>query len=132
MDLQPLWDDGPVIAVHALVAVAAFGLGTAQLALPKGTRTHRLCGYGWAAAMAAVAVSSFWIHEFRTFGPFSVIHLLSLLVLVSLWRAIYLARRGRIAEHRRVMLSLYGLALVLTGLFTLWPGRTMHAVLFGT
>jgi uncharacterized membrane protein len=29
------------------------------------------------------------------------------------------------------MIWLYALALVATGLFTLWPGRIMHAVVFG-
>jgi uncharacterized membrane protein len=30
------------------------------------------------------------------------------------------------------MLSLYFLALIVTGLFTLLPGRVMHSVLFGS
>jgi uncharacterized membrane protein len=29
------------------------------------------------------------------------------------------------------MLLLFWLALVLTGAFTFWPGRVMHAVVFG-
>jgi uncharacterized membrane protein len=29
------------------------------------------------------------------------------------------------------MISIYSLALVVTGLFTLWPGRIAHKVLFG-
>ena len=30
------------------------------------------------------------------------------------------------------MAWVYALALVVTGLFTLWPGRIMHQVLFGS
>jgi uncharacterized membrane protein len=33
--------------------------------------------------------------------------------------------------HRNSMIQLYVLALLLTGAFTLVPGRTMHAVIFG-
>lgn len=131
MTWQPLWNDGPVIAVHALVALAAMGVGGVQFALPPGTRLHRVLGYGWVAAMATVALSSFWIRQFQTIGPFSPIHILSAVTLLAIWYAIRMARRGRIAAHRRTMTQLYLLALVLTGAFTLLPGRTMHAVLFG-
>lgn len=41
------------------------------------------------------------------------------------------ARRGEIARHRRSMKLFYGLALGVTGLFTLWPGRSMFKVRFG-
>jgi uncharacterized membrane protein len=131
VSLEPLWADGPVVAVHALLALAAMVAGATQLALPKGTPLHRAVGVGWTGAMAVVAASSFLIHEFRMVGPFSPIHLLSLLVLVSLWQAVRAARAGNIRRHKWIMVQLYGFALILTGAFTLLPGRTMHAVLFG-
>jgi len=77
------------------------------------------------------AVSSFWIHQSRLFGPFSPIHLLSILTLVGLPRAIWLARQGNIAAHGRLMLILFFFAPVSAGAFTLAPGRLMHAVVFG-
>lgn len=131
MNWQVLWNDGLIISVHALAALLAMVLGAIQLAAPKGTRFHRTLGYIWVCAMALVALSSFWIHEFRWVGPFSVIHLLSLLVLVTLFYAIRAVRRGNVAGHRAAMIQLYLLALLLTGAFTLLPGRTMHAVIFG-
>jgi len=131
MNWQPLWNDGLVISGHALAAMFAMGLGGLQLAAPKGTLLHRVLGYLWVGAMAAVAVSSFWIHEFRMIGPFSPIHALSALVLVTLIYSVSAARRGNVAAHRASMIQLFVLALVLTGAFTLLPGRTMHAVLFG-
>ena len=45
--------------------------------------------------------------------------------------AIRSARNGNIIRHKRMMKLLYILALIVTGLFTLLPGRTMNAVLFG-
>ena len=64
-------------------------------------------------------------------GPISPIHLLSLITLVMLWRAMRAARAGRTVAHGRAMTTLFALALIVTGFFTLWPGRTMHAVIFG-
>jgi len=132
MSLAPLWADGWVIASHALVALAAMAVGAVQFALPKGTALHRGLGAAWVGAMAFVAGGSFWIHEFRIVGPFSPIHLLSLLTLVTLVGAVRAARRGEVRAHARAMTTLYVLALLLTGAFTLLPGRTMHAVLFGS
>lgn len=121
----------PLIQMHAILAVAAIILGGVQLAAPKGTPAHRLLGRVWVACLAVVAVSSFWIHEVRMFGLFSPIHILSVLTLIALWQSIRLARRGDIARHRKAMLRLYVLALLITGGFTLLPGRLMHGVLFG-
>ncbi len=131
MNWQALWDDGFVISIHAIVAIVAMAAGAIQLAAPKGTMRHRWLGFGWVVTMAIVAVSSFWIHEFRWWGPFSVIHLLSVLVLVTLAYSIRAVRSGNVTAHRNSMVQLYILALLLTGGFTLVPGRTMHAVLFG-
>ena len=44
--------------------------------------------------MGVVAMSGFWIHEFQWFGPFSIIHVLSLLVFATLIYAIRAIRRG--------------------------------------
>lgn len=114
-----------------MAAFAALALGAAQFLLPKGTALHRGLGYAWILSMAYVALSSFAIYELRLIGPFSPIHGLSVLTLVSLVQAIRAARQGNIAQHQRIMRSLYFLALIVTGLFTLLPGRAMHTVVFG-
>jgi uncharacterized membrane protein len=131
MTLEPLLAAPAIIQVHVMVALGAFGLGLAQLALPKGSPRHRAMGYAWAGLMAAVALSSFWIHTIRMIGPFSPIHLLSILTLAGLARAIWLARRGDVAGHRKVMTSLFIFALIGAGVFTLVPGRLMHQIVFG-
>jgi uncharacterized membrane protein len=94
MTLVPLLSASPVIQVHAYLAIAAIGLGALQFSRMKGTRSHRAIGWIWVAVMMTVAGSSLFIHEIRTWGIWSPIHLLSV--------------------------------------FTLWPGRIMHQVLFGT
>jgi uncharacterized membrane protein len=132
MSFAPLLDAAPAIPVHAFAAMAAFALGLVQFALPKGTLPHRTVGWIWVALMAAVAVSSFWIHQIRLVGPFSPIHLLSILTLVMLPLAVWRAHTHKVAAHRRAMIALFAGALLIAGLFTLLPGRIMHAVLFGS
>jgi uncharacterized membrane protein len=78
MSLAPLLDAAPAIPLHALAAMAAFALGIVQFAAPKGTLPHRTLGWIWVALMAVVALSSFWIHQIRLFGPWGPIHLLSI------------------------------------------------------
>lgn len=131
MSLDPLLAEGFAVASHAVAAIAALLLGTVQLAAPKGTLPHRALGYVWAGLMLYIAASGFWIHELQLWGRWSPIHLLSILVLVTVPLAVWRAHRHEVTAHKRGMIALYALALVVTGLFTLWPGRVMHAVLFG-
>lgn len=131
MSLDPLLAEGVVIASHAFAAIVALVLGAVQLAAPKGTLPHRTLGYVWAGLMLYVAAGSFWISELQLWGRWSPIHLLSGLVIVTVPLAVWRARRHEVRAHKRGMIALYALALVVTGLFTLWPGRAMHAVLFG-
>lgn len=130
MTLAPLATASPVIQLHAAAAVAALALGTAQFALPKGGRTHRGLGRLWIGLMAVVALSSFGIAELRQVGPISWIHGLSVATLIALALGMAHARRGRVAAHRWTMIGLFVGALIITGLFTLVPGRIMHRVLF--
>lgn len=130
MDATPLMASSLTIQIHALSALAAMLLGMLVLFLRKGTRLHKTLGRIWVAVMAVVALSSFLITEVRMFGPYSWIHALSVLTLFSLVSGILAIRRGNVVAHRATMISLYGFALLLTGAFTLLPGRRMHAVLF--
>jgi uncharacterized membrane protein len=131
MSLAPLLDASGTIPLHAFAAMAAFALGIVQFAAPKGTLPHRTVGWIWVGLMAVVAASSFWIHEIRLLGPWSPIHLLSIFTLIVLPIAVWRARRHRVADHRRIMILIFVGALVIAGLFTLLPGRIMHAVVFG-
>lgn len=131
ISLAPLLDAAPAIPVHAFAAMAALGLGIVQFAAPKGTLPHRTIGWIWVALMVAVAGSSLWIHQIRLLGPWSPIHLLSIMVLVLLPLAVVSAHRHDVARHSRIMIGVFAGGLVIAGLFTLLPGRIMHAVVFG-
>lgn len=129
--LEPLLYASAVIQAHTVAAVFALLLGAAQLLAPKGTSLHRTGGYVWTSLMFLVALSSFGIHGIDQWRGFSAIHLLSIVVLISLPAAIWAARSGNIERHKRIMSLMFWTGLVLTGLFTLLPGRVMNQVVFG-
>jgi uncharacterized membrane protein len=93
-------------------------------------RLHRVLGWTWVGLMLVVALSSFWIHELRLWGPWSPIHLLSILTLSTVPLAVLAARRHRVRAHRNAMITIFLGALVIAGLFTFLPGRLMYAVFF--
>ena len=131
MDLSPLLSAPLPVRLHALAALGAFGLGAVQLAAPKGTLPHRTLGYAWIALMLVVAVTSFWIQDMRVWGPWSPIHLLSVLTLAMLPLGLYYARSNQVRGHMLTMSCLFLGALVIAGGFTLMPGRIMHKMVFG-
>jgi len=81
--------------------------------------------------MVIVSASSFWIHALRLWGPWSPIHLLSIFTLVTLPLAVWAAHRHAVDHRRRAMTGIFLGALVVAGLFTMVPGRIMHAVVLG-
>jgi uncharacterized membrane protein len=131
MNLAPLLNAAPVVQVHAFAAMAAFAMGVVQLAAPKGTLPHRTIGWIWVALLLTISVSSFFIHGIRMWGEWSPIHILSVFTPLMLLLGVLAARRHRVRAHRITMVSIFAGALVLAGIFTLVPGRIMHAVVFG-
>ena len=97
----------------------------------KGTLLHKVLGRVWMALMLVVATSALFINEIRLIGPFSPIHAFVLVTYVGIASGIWQIRRGNVLAHQATMKSVYLGALLLTGAFTLLPGRRMHDVLFG-
>jgi len=120
----------PPIPLHVICAIAALSIGAIQISMRKGTFVHVFLGRVWVALMMVVAMSSFFIYELKVWGNYSPIHLLSAWTVISLAAGIYFARKGDIKRHKLVMTLLFYLALVLTGAFTLLPGRLMHTMIF--
>jgi len=121
----------PPIPSHAYAALAATAVGAVQFTAPKGTRRHRLMGWAFVLLLGYAALSAIFISSIGTWGYFSPIHILIPVTVFGLFQGVRTARAGRIAAHRSVMVQLFVLALLVTGLFTLWPGRIMHTVVFG-
>lgn len=131
MLVDPLLNAPHPVQLHAIPAIAAFVLGAIQFLGPKGTVPHRALGWIWVVLMALVAISSFNIHTICTVGPFSPIHLLSIITIVALPIGVWRAPRHKIKALRRSMQLLYLGALIIAGAFTFYPGRIMHDVAFG-
>ena len=119
------------IPLHAIMAMIAIILGGIQLSMKKGGTIHKLLGRIWVGLMLIVATTSFFIHEIKLWGAYSPIHLLSLWTIFILGVGVYYARVGNIKRHKQVMIATYFFALILTGFFTLYPGRVMHQILIG-
>ena len=89
----------PLIATHAFAALTSLLLGGWQLFLSrKGSQVHRTVGRVWVVLMLYVSISSFWITEIRD-GRFSLLHVLSVLTIVTVSLGVYDARRGNIRSH---------------------------------
>ena len=103
-------------------------LGIVQLTAPKGTLPHRTIGWIWVALLAIIAISSFWIHKIRLWGPFSPIHLISIFALVMLPIGVWRRTRHKVTRTPPHDDRDFFGGLVIAGLFTFVPGRIMHEV----
>src|SRR3546814_19870784 len=97
----------------------------------KGTPAHRWSGRIWLIIMLVTVGSSFFIHELRTWGPWSPIHVLSVVTLILMLRAYVAIRKRQVVLHTELMKATYYNALLLATFFTFMPGRIMHEVVFG-
>ncbi|WP_323738751.1 DUF2306 domain-containing protein [Candidatus Trichorickettsia mobilis] len=76
------------ILIHSISSIVALVLGSANLLQIKGTKIHKVLGWMFIVCMFISAISSFGIYN----NKFSLIHMLSLLVIMWLSRAIYAIR----------------------------------------
>lgn len=114
--------------VHLFTVIPAVALGAFVLWRPKGDARHKLMGRVWAMLMMVTAISSFWLQTLR--GGLSLIHLFSVLTLVSIPLAIRQVRRGNIRAHLRAMRGVY-IGTIVAGLLAAVPGRYLGDLLFG-
>jgi uncharacterized membrane protein len=119
-----------IIKIHLLSALGAFVLGIVQFIGKKGVLMHRILGWSWVVLMLSTAITSAFIQEINP-GHFTFIHLFTVLTLVTLPMAVLHARKKRIKAHASAMTGLFIGALVVAGLFTFMPGRTMWNLFFG-
>ena len=130
MTLEPLFAAPPAVPFHVATVLPAAVLGAVLLARPKGTALHRCLGKVWLLLMVLTSFSTFFIHDLKTVGDFSPIHLLSVYVIVGSVPAIRAARRRDIRAHRGHVAGMYFGGIVVAGLFTLAPDRVMGAMIF--
>lgn len=115
------------VHTHLLVALIALLIGGVVLLRRKGTSSHKILGGCWVVLMIGAALSSFLI---QSRGHLSFIHLLSIVVLISVPRAVIDIRKGNVRGHKIAMISTFA-GLVIAGAFTLLPSRMLGQLLFG-
>ena len=94
-----------LLATHAFAASVALPLGAWQLFRPtKGDHQHRLIGRTWVVLMLFVSFTSFWIKELNP-GEFTLIHILSVLTIVTVSLGLVAAIRGDVRPHRQHMIG---------------------------
>jgi uncharacterized membrane protein len=130
MSVNPILDASNAIIVHTLTASFALILGPFVFTPKRRGKLHKTLGYCWITSLCVAACSSFFVHEIRLAGPFSPIHILSVVTLIGLARGLLYIRQGNVKAHQRTMLSLYWLGVLAAGIFTMLPGRIMNDVLF--
>lgn len=92
-----------LLVAHASTAVTCLLVGAYQLLRRvKGDPVHRVAGWAWVLGMLFVASSSFAIRELRD-GQLSLLHVLSVVTLLSLVLGVLAARRHDVRSHRAFM-----------------------------
>jgi uncharacterized membrane protein len=131
MPLDAITSAPLIIQTHAFSAIAAFALGPIALLRQRRDIWHKTAGYLWVMLMFSTALTSMFFSESPMLGPFSLIHILSVITLAGLIYALRAALRRDFITHGRAMRALYAQALIIPGVFTFLPGRRMNA-LFGS
>jgi len=127
LEIHSLADAPWYVLAHLLFALVAVLLGTTVLLRRKGDFTHKALGWCWASLMLTAAVSSFFI---QARGRFSLIHILSVVILVTVPLGVVHIRRKRVQRHRYTMASAFA-GLIIAGVFTLLPYRMLGQLVFG-
>jgi uncharacterized membrane protein len=122
----------PIVLVHLASALAALALGVAILARRKGTSSHRAFGWTWVVLMGTAALTSAFIRDDRlpNLLGFTPIHAFTLLAAIGLPRAVWHAKRGNVAAHRRTMKGIYVGGCLIAGTFALMPGRFLGTLVW--
>jgi uncharacterized membrane protein len=130
MDPTPILSAPLMIQLHILAGLAALTLAPVALLRRRRDRWHRRAGRAVVVALLVLAGSSLFIHENPMLGPFSPIHLLTVLTLHGLYQGLAAIRRGDIAAHARAMRALVVQALILAAVLAFLPGRRLNLALF--
>jgi uncharacterized membrane protein len=124
------WDQAsPIIWLHLATVLTPLMLTPVQLLRRRGDGLHRMLGWVWAVLMFATAAVSFGIRGED--GSFSLIHIFSVITVITVPLMVFAARNHRVAAHRRAVLSIITGALLIAGYFTLIPGRLLGGWLWG-
>ncbi len=134
---QPHWGQvPPLVWLHLGSILVATILTPVMLLRRKGDGRHRRLGTIWVGAMLLTAVTSLFFSTrvpggWGVFtGDFSVIHILSVFVLIQVPRIVVAARAHDRVGHERGVRGIVIGALLIAGFFTFPFGRMLGGWLF--
>jgi uncharacterized membrane protein len=126
-----------IIYTHAAFALLAVPLGLYVLLTKKGNKQHRILGRIWVTFLIIVSLTAIFIQAINP-GKYSLIHLLIPWTIGSMIYSIWNIKKFKKTKierykfaHMYSMIGVYVGALLITGTFTLMPGRFFHHILFG-
>jgi uncharacterized membrane protein len=117
------------VQIHIVTALAALVLGTAMFVRRKGTRSHRMIGKLFLALMLATATSAYFIRYLNE-GSFSWIHIFIPVTFFAAFETVFYIRKGNLKGHKRAVTGLFFGALLIPGIVSFLPGRTMWMIFF--
>ncbi len=121
------WSEIPfTIWVHLLSLIVVLMLTPIMMWRKRGDDWHRLLGWIWSFFISVAAIISFVMTD----GRFSIIHILSVFVVVGVPVLILSARRRDIGRHRGQARGFVIGALLIAGFFTFPFGRLLGSWLF--
>jgi uncharacterized membrane protein len=116
------------VAIHLLTLIPVLILTPIMFIGTKGATAHRVLGWTWCGLMTATAVSTIFIRDGAT-GHFSLIHIFTLITLVSVPRILFNAKKHRVKQHRWAVLGLTYGALLIAGYFAFVGNRFLAQAL---
>jgi uncharacterized membrane protein len=119
--------------LHLATVIPSIILGFYLLGAAKGTARHRLLGKIWCALMVITALAALMIRGYflPNWHGLNVIHIFSVITLVSVPGIIIAARRHNVVAHQRAVFGLCTGGLFIAGLFAFMPGRILGDALYG-
>lgn len=116
------------VTIHLLTLIPVLILTPIIFIGTKGASAHCVLGWTWCILMTATAVSTIFIRDGDA-GHFSLIHIFTLMTLVSVPRILFNARKRRVQSHRWAVLGLTYGALLIAGYFAFVGNRFLAQAL---
>ena len=118
------------VQIHLAVVLPALVVGIVMWRRKKGTPSHKYIGRVFVLLMLAAAISALFIRQINS-GSFSFIHLFVPLTFFGAFNAVYYIRKRDIKRHVKAVKGMFWGALLIPGILSFFPGRTMWMMLFG-
>ena len=129
MNIEYFTEASLAIQIHMLAAIGALFLGAYVLMRRKGTTAHKYAGRIFGVLMIATASTAIFIRTSPS-GNFSWIHIFVPITFIGMYQIVSSIRKGDVKRHKRHVFNMYFAALIIPGLFSFMPGRTMWMLFF--